>query len=176
MKFNIHTDDGYWTDQRRFRELRDAFAEFLNEMEFHFFVTLATNAPGDFWRARDKFKHFLQRIDRQVAGRNAHRNPSRRVFAVAALEHPNTNLHLHALLRMPSFAPNLPAIAVTSTDHPDWKATASYWIPKFDRAWGSFVPQGDCKTLPYRQGATEYTLKGAHVPAAYEQLMFSTEF
>ena len=169
------SDRQYWKERRLARECRSALVDHLDDYPFQFFITLATNRRGDYWFARDKFKNFLARIDRDIGGRNWFRNLETRSFAIGSVEHLETNLHLHVLLFLPqTFASSKPLCDAMGV--PDWNLFLAEWRPLFTRHWKRLTPQGSCEVLPFAQGATSYSLKVANYPINYENLMFSSEF
>src|SRR5690349_3967746 len=84
------------------REFRDAWRSFLTEHSFDLHVTLMFNRPTTLEGARKDLKAWLARLDEHWLGRAWSRRPSEeRTFAIAFVEHPESNLHLHVLVRIP---------------------------------------------------------------------------
>jgi hypothetical protein len=88
--------------------LRDRFANWLVSFDVDWFITLNFNRPISIEGARHQFKEWLGRVDRSLLGPKWHRKPSsERTFAVATIENPDRNTHLHLLLKFPSKAAEL---------------------------------------------------------------------
>ena len=172
---NIKSAEAFNSERLRIRECRQDLVKFLDQYGFHLFITLATNRPGSEAFARDKFKGFMARFDRNNAGRSWHKNLNMRSVAVASLEHMDSNLHLHIVLQIPE---------LVMSQHPikkgkfkkRWRRLAKYWEPTIKQIWGELCPQGSADILPYLKGASAYSMKGAGNRISYENFMLSTEF
>jgi hypothetical protein len=83
-------------------QLREAFVDWLPELDPDLSLVLNFNRPISILGARNKFKNWLARVDRLFLGHEWHKNPSReRTSGVAIIENPRKNLHAHVLLKFP---------------------------------------------------------------------------
>jgi hypothetical protein len=84
------------------RLIAEAYASWLPDLEADWWLTLNFNRPVTLAGVRNQFAGWLARIDSEYLGRNWCRcSAEKRAFAFAVVEHPRSNIHLHALLRMP---------------------------------------------------------------------------
>lgn len=171
----IRSAESFAAERLRIRECRADLTKFLDGYGFHLFITLVTNRTGDAAFARDKFKGFMARFDRHNGGRNWHKNSSIRSLAIASPEHMDTNLHLHILLQIPAKVLERNPLR-NGRNHKKWKALAAHWRPIIESLWSEICPQGNADVLPFWQGATSYTMKGAGNRVSYSNFMLSTEF
>jgi hypothetical protein len=128
------------------KQLANEYVKWLPELEFDWWITLNFNRPVALPGVRNQFGAWLARIDRQYLGHNWCRRGNERAFAVAVVEHPQTNVHIHALLTMPS--------------------TARAWRRPYQREsmkkhWQKLEPAGQCvEELIYaRHGVARYMRK-----------------
>src|ERR1700683_568954 len=83
------------------KSVKNAWIELLCREEFDWFGTLNFNRATSHLPARKKLEGWLARLDHQHLGVNWSRwDPTERTFAIAVTEHPDTNFHLHVLLRL----------------------------------------------------------------------------
>jgi hypothetical protein len=87
--------------------LRAAFSDLIISFDFKWFVTLNFNGDKTIPGARHDFQEWLARLDRQFLGHNWCRRADKRTFAIGFIENPRTNLHIHALVRLPKCAHKL---------------------------------------------------------------------
>src|SRR5258708_2122770 len=82
------------------RLLHDAYVPWGSDMDLEIFVTLNLNRPTSIDGARHKFGDLLARVDRSWLGwKWSTQPPEERTFAMAVIENPLSNLHIHALFR-----------------------------------------------------------------------------
>jgi hypothetical protein len=146
--------------------VKDACVEFINRKKFHFCITLDFNNPASYWLARECFKNWLARIDSHAFGRRwSTIKSSRRTFAVAGLEHPWSNSHLHVSLRLPK-----PLRSLTEDE-------LEYIVAS---AWTKVIPSGKIHMKisdpDKREKYMGYTSKTWWSEVGYEAMMISTEF
>jgi hypothetical protein len=105
----------------RSQVLRDTFANWLVSFDVDWFITLNFNRPISIEGARHQFKEWLGRVDRSLLGPKWHRKPSsERTFAVATIENPDRNTHLHLLLKFPPKA-QLSRSEILTKVYDNWK-------------------------------------------------------
>jgi hypothetical protein len=114
-------------DQRK--QISDAYADWLAEQDVDWWVTLNNNRPAPKWKVYKDLGHWLARLDHQHLGRNWSRCGGERTFAVAVIEHPLKNIHLHLLLRMPTPARTL---------------GRPYQMESMQKHWHKIEPAGQC--------------------------------
>jgi hypothetical protein len=147
------------------KQIADAYAHWLAKQDFDWWVTLNFNCAKTLAGVRSQFGHWLARLDREHIGRNWYRRPAdERTFAFAVAEHPQTSIHLHALLRMPKPARALgrPYQSESMINH--WRLTES---------------AGSCcvEWLYNIEGVARYMCKELPFPGRVENcILMSTEF
>jgi hypothetical protein len=105
------------------RRLQKSYARWFAGFDVDFFITLNFNRPISIAGARHQLKEWLGRVDRSLLGPKWHRRRSiERTFAVAVIENPNRNTHLHLILRSPPKAAELSRSAVLTILYDNWKA------------------------------------------------------
>lgn len=87
------------------RRLRSAFVDWQSAGEWSHAITLNINRPVSVFRARSMVGLFCSRMDRYRFGvKNVRALPSAERFsAVAIIEHPDTNIHVHMAARLDSW-------------------------------------------------------------------------
>jgi hypothetical protein len=144
--------------------ISNAYANWLPNLDVHWWVTLNFNRPITLLGVRSQFSAWLARIDHQFLGHDWCRRGEKRAFAIAVVEHLQTNTHLHALLRMPA-----PARAL---DRP-------YQMDSMAKHWRELEPGGQCvEDLIYaKEGVARYMCKELPFSGHLEDcLIISTEF
>lgn len=82
---------------------REAIQAFLTAQDWTWAVTAVFNRETSFAGGKRALEAFHARIDRAFLGRNWQRAPAeRRSFAIWFPEHPQSNLHFHGLIRVPT--------------------------------------------------------------------------
>lgn len=116
-------------------------------------LTLATNRTLSIERLRRMFRHFCLELDRICLGRKnvASSSPDQRLLAVAFVEHPDTNIHLHILMRMTGWWPDhaLPDAAHQMRviwDRIIGGAGSTMLVAHADRGWGVYATK-DARVL-----------------------------
>jgi hypothetical protein len=145
-------------------QISGAYAEWLATQDFEWCVTLNYNRPTTQQKVRKGFRHWLACIDNAYLGRNWSRCGDDRAFAVAVVEHPHSNIHLHMLLRMPKPARSL---------------GRPYQMDSIEKHWFKIEPAGQCVSeLIYDiAGAARYMCKELPFPGHLEDcIIISTEF
>lgn len=84
------------------RRMRDEIVRWISREHCSHALTLNVNRAVTVAKLRTLFGLFCLEVDRACLGRkNVHRTPSaERLFAIGFAEHPHTNIHLHAALRL----------------------------------------------------------------------------
>jgi len=90
------------------KQLAQAYSGWLSNQAVDLFVTLNFNRERNLNGAKHQYGHWLARIDRKYLGRRWCRRGDQRTFAIAIIENPETNIHLHALVRLPQRACHMP--------------------------------------------------------------------
>ncbi|MGE0093736.1 hypothetical protein [Nocardioides sp.] len=144
------------------KRLKQELEGWLQKRRFHVFLTLTLNTSSSADAVSRKFKAWLAQVDRWLIGNNWHKDATNCVFAVAAVEHLNTNAHLHILLRLPRHARHKSPLRQAK---------------KYFRFWTKVIRSGGCclSTGP-DQGAVSYILKCATDEDAFNSIMFSNQF
>ena len=82
--------------------LAAAFSEWLCSHDVDQFVTLTFNREWTLTPVRHQYRNLLAHLDRQFLGRRwCRRTSNERTFAIAIAENRLSNIHLHALMRLP---------------------------------------------------------------------------
>jgi hypothetical protein len=162
--YNAPPISPFETSQGR-RGLRAAWEALLDaHRNWQFFLTLNFNYPTNGGAARHKWASWLARVDKEMLGHHWQGTPSeQRTFAIAVVENPYTNLHLHVLLRLPAAGTNFVASEVSVI---------------FAKRWQQLAKGGSCDVQAIRNssGAVRYMTKQLHRPNHSELVMISTEF
>lgn len=160
MQRDVHVHQKTFVDRLEYRQ---AWANWLAEMPFEFFVTLNFNREITVRGARIKFATLLARIDRHFLGPRWHQLGDKRTFAVGVIESPTANLHIHTLVRLPRRTRRISRgeRQQVLADH-----------------WSTLVPQGSCDMQPIYDpaGVARYIAKQLNRRGHDELFMISTEF
>jgi hypothetical protein len=152
-------DGGY---QRR-RELRRACQTWLGKTEADLFVTLSLAQNVGLNQARQALGRWLAFVDNHYIGRGWARRPSRdRTQAFIFPENISTNLHYHALMRLPARGQlqSLSARAAT-----------------LERLWRKIERRGTCQVEWIQDsGAARYVTKQLVRPGYWEHFILASEF
>jgi hypothetical protein len=156
---------GWENSWKKRKEISAAYAAWLADIDVDWWVTLNFNhrpitLPGVRW----KFRAWLARIDREFLGHDWCKRGGARAFAIAVVEHFQTNTHLHVLLRMPA-----PARALRRP----------YQSEPMQRHWRKLMPGGqwDGDLIYAREGVVRYMCKELAFSEHLEGgIMISTEF
>jgi hypothetical protein len=126
--------------------ITNAYEDWLAALDVDWWVTLNFNRPITLAGVRSRFRAWLARIDRQFLGRNWCRRGEDRAFAVAVVEHLHTNVHMHAVLRLPT-----PARALRRPNQSE----------AMQKHWRKLEPGGQCvEDLIYaKAGVARYMCK-----------------
>ena len=152
------------------KRLRRVFLRFLADEKFHFFVTLNTNNPMLPDTLRLLFKDWLARIDHRAFGKMWSTTESRRrTFAVACMEHLDSNAHMHVLVRLPRKL---------------WELSKRKIVDLMELFWETVCISGELHKITINWGSTHrklrpfigYTGKKWTNEEAFSQMMISTEF
>ena len=132
---------------------RDECVRLMSDFEPILFVTFAINRWVSMEEAQRTFEEFHQRLDRKLLGRSYFNRPGDRTVYIAAIEKPDTNIHIHALFRMTTeqaarFGDIAPGI------------------------WTKLVAAGNLDIQPVRhaEGAARYVTKALH-PETSDRLL-----
>ncbi len=88
------------TPLTRAERYRAECVRWMTDFEPNLFVTFAINRWVSVDEAQRTFEEFHQRLDRKLLGRSYFDRPGDRTAYIAAIEKPDTNIHIHALFRM----------------------------------------------------------------------------
>ena len=159
MRNNGFHDGGY---QSR-RELRRAYEEWLAQMDVDLFVTLSLAKNIGVDRARRKLRLWLAFVDSHYLGARWTRRPSsERTKAFIFAESVDTNLHYHALMKLP-YRGQLESLEVRAAT--------------LERFWRKIEWRGTCHVDWVRDaGAAEYVTKQLVRPGYLEQIILANDF
>jgi hypothetical protein len=152
-----------WNTYARRKIIQRAMANWLAKLPCEWFVTLNFNRDATFNQVRHKFGKWLQRIDRQILGRNYARRGNDRTIAVGIHENLNSNAHIHMLLKFPESARNLSKRKLRKISKTAWTKIVRSGKVDFQRARNNNI-------------VARYISKGTSDPKAYSQIMLSSEF
>lgn len=146
------------------REYRRLLEQWIGTLDVDLFVTLsfADNTRLDI--APRLLKHWLARIDNYYLGRGWARQPTtERTFGVLLPENINTNLHFHAMIRLPSWG--------RTQDIAECSAVLNQF-------WRQLVPRGTCDVVPIfdHVGAARYVTKQVICPRHIDHYILANEF
>lgn len=154
-----------WVGYSQSRKLAAEWALWLPALTADWFVTLNFNRETQSLEgARHQFGQWLARLDRKFLGRRWSQRGGRRTFAVGFIEHPSTNLHVHANVTLPERARGLDPFLQLS------------WMRAY---WDRLQPAGSLQGTPIydHRGAGRYMTKGLNRLDHFEdQILLSTEF
>jgi len=83
------------------KQNQGAIEALLRRTKYDLSVTLNSNNPITHWGIRHKYGQLIARLDCALLGPNWYRRGDDRLFGLAFLENRETNMHLHAVLRLP---------------------------------------------------------------------------
>ena len=144
--------------------LRDAFINTYAKEEFDYSATVVFNEPRSIDFVRNRLREWHKRLDRKLVGPNHTNKPNnQRLFFVGCIEHPNTNIHVHMMVKLPSL---------------DKAHTFELYAPFL---WDKVTVTGDlvCQPITSDIGklkAIKYMAKDMWQEAAFENFIISTEF
>lgn len=97
MMGKLAKNDVEWVNSYNNRRMRRANVEWLSKVDFSHAITLNINRRISVAVAEQLFKRFCYEVDRYKFGKRevSKLTSESRFFAVASIEHPNTNIHLH---------------------------------------------------------------------------------
>lgn len=115
--------------------MRVECAKWLLEQQFDHFVTLNLNHRNDFGMDRSaKVHEFFKRINRKLLTRRWSKRSLGEIEMVAFVEHPDTNVHYHCLLK-------------GTAKHHNFNVVA-------EQVWRDLVPGGQCHVEVYDNAAS----------------------
>ncbi len=146
------------------KRIRKAMNEMVRDMDAEYFVTLNFNRDTNYEAARNALKAWHARVDKALLGGSWRRKArNERTFFIACVEHLDSNIHWHVMLRLGE-----------SADTQRFEAVA-------EQCWEKLVKSG---SLKLRHLATDlenvkrahYTVKDLWQQKAIEHFVLSTEF
>jgi hypothetical protein len=145
--------------------LAAAFSEWLCVLDVDQFVTLTFNREWTLNPVRHQYRNLLASLDRQFLGRRwCRRSSYERTFAIAVAENRSSNLHLHALMRLPEAGRRL----------------SQPWQAHTIRAhWSKLQPAGSCdvQAIYDLAGVSRYVSKQLSRPGYFDDgMIISSEF
>jgi hypothetical protein len=146
------------------KQLADWHFVFFCQQDVDLWVTLNFNQERSKNAVRHQFRELLARVDREHLGpRWCRKHADERTFAIGVIENPQSNIHVHALWRMPA--------RVRTSSH----GAQAHCIKAH---WHKLQPAGSCFIRPIEDlGAARYMSKQLHQPGHIEDcVFFSTEF
>ena len=146
------------------KPIHAAYVDFISAHGADYFVGLAFNREITITGARRSFGKLLARIDSFYLGGKWAKFPSdERTLAFAVMEHVASNLHLHAVMKLPRGRTKRSVV------------TAETLIPAH---WEKLVPSGSCdiKPITYLRGAASYMTKEFNNPENWDHFIISTDF
>jgi len=116
--------------------------QWMSRFEPALFVTFVFNATISSAEAQRKLEAFHMIVDRKLIGRGLLRKPERRSTYIAAIEKPETNIHIHALFKLTDKQRVVFGLIAAET-------------------WSSLAPGGslDFQRVTYAAGAAAYITK-----------------
>lgn len=142
---------------------RNSMVAWLPTMQWDWFVTLIVNRDTSANSLRNDAKRFFNALDRSYLNRNSHKHPStERTEAFVAIEGGETNLHMHALVRMPPKAMSEPRDQFKLCMQRAWLKTESRRF--------------DCKSIYDVSGVVNYVTKELGDLERCESWFFASEF
>ena len=143
---------------------RRAVQQWLAQIDFELFVTLAFPHNVGIGRARQTLRHWFACVDSYYLGKNWNRRPwDERTSAIAFPENIISNLHYHCLLRLPESAQG-------QTPLQQCRILARYWTKA--------VPRGTCegRSIGDRRRAVRYATKQLVKPGYEDKFILASEF
>jgi hypothetical protein len=139
-------------------QIRQGWIDLVKERDWDEYVTLNFNHSWSPIGARKKFSLFCQRLDRFLLGRGYRKRVDKRTYVIAFLEHPNSNIHLHCLVRL----------------RHGWRPRRRHLKRKMKRIWKKLVPSGtaDVRRVRDAEGAARYSTKEFR----FDEIILSSEF
>lgn len=117
-------------------------------MEPDFWVTFAFNTPHGLDLAEYKLRLFQAIVDRSLLGPRWHKRHGGRTMYIAIAEHPHSNLHFHAIFKVP--------------------ARPEQFSERARQAWRKLVPAGNLNIQRYYSlGASAYSAKAIRAPLSH---------
>lgn len=154
------------TSSPKLYRARMEIMNWLNQHEWQYFVTLASNTAGLRPTVmRTRFRMWDALANRKILGRRSLK-PDERLFTAAFLERPTNNPHWHLLIRIQQ--PELPEAAKC----PARLETTSLGI------WKKLTPSGsvDAQSIHDQKKMIEYVAKELMYPIQYENMILPLEF
>jgi hypothetical protein len=146
------------------KQLADWYYVFFCQQDVDLWVALNFNREKSIIGVRHKFGQLLARVDREHLGPRWSRRPAdERAVAIGVIENPQSNIHLHALWRMPGRVRE-------SSNGEQAHSIISHWR--------NLQPAGSCYIRPVEDfGAARYMSKQLHRFGHIEDcIILSTEF
>lgn len=102
---SAETRDDFIMDTRHTRfKMCDALEKHLIKQRFDYSITAVFNKERSIDFLKQKVGEWHNRMDRLIVGSKHTNKPNtRRIFFVGAIEHPDTNIHAHLMLRLPDY-------------------------------------------------------------------------
>lgn len=153
------------TNKMNIEKLRQSQIDWLETLEFDYFVTLVTNWPNDLSKTNSvhidkratkllkKLNFWEAHVNRSMLGPKWQRHQNR-FFAVYSLENLETNIHAHLLIKLKK-----------SIDEERLEDL-------IDSIWTRLVPRGSINLQPVVniRGAITYIVKEAHLPGRWDTI------
>jgi hypothetical protein len=157
----IHDSPGNGYQFRR--NYRNSTQQWLAAMDVDLFVSLSFRQNIGLERGRQFLRHWFACLDSHYLGKGwAHRPSDERTVAVVLPENITSNLHYHAVMRLPKKA-QCESIANRSST-----------LEKF---WARVVPRGTCRVRSIRDaGAARYVTKQLVRPGYWQHFIIASEF
>ena len=143
------------------KRIRKAMNEMVRDMDADYFVTLNFNRDTNYEAARKALKAWHARVDKALLGGSWSRKVrNERTFFIACVEHLESNIHWHVMLRLGEGA-----------DTQRFEAVA-------EQRWEKLVKSGSLKMwhLVTDLDEARYTVKDLWRQKAIELFVLSTEF
>lgn len=161
----------YWRDEfnnyrtRKFyKEYRQEIIKWLESLSPDAFLTLNFNCEMTLYHARKRYHNFLARLDRRLVGPRWLKLPDKRTDLIAFPENVNSNLHFHAIGKLPPKAYDMCQVTL---------------MAEIDRLWKSVVRSGstDFQFITYdKHVLPDYITKQIGRPGVMESFVSSREF
>lgn len=143
------------------RRIRNDFDNWSDGLDCDWAVGLAFNRPCSFQKARAALRSFALILDRILLGPKCLSKESERTFFLAMPEHPDTNFHYHALVK------------IRAKRQIGWLTLVS----AMTRAWTKVAPAGTVHLQEIRdQGAARYAAKDLVKRGHIDEFIISSEF
>ena len=109
--------NSYYLPKHLQKNDRDSWIQFIQKQDFDTFITLATNQNISIERMWNLTKEYSGRLDRKLLGTNVSKKPkNQRTTGFAFIEHENSNIHVHCLIKPANELHTPSNVKITNSD------------------------------------------------------------